>query len=186
MKSLLSKIKDYKSILILLVGSLILFYSLLIFQEGNPWPQLKAIVRLNFGQADLVKLDIGDNRYISKGDRPEIIKSFMKSGGYDFVEQMGSSYLFESISGSQAFVVHRYYSHYYSLWTITEKKAIEKISLVDELKECLPKSDLASYEKCNGLLKQITDFDTCVRAGFLDSESERAQCLTPDGRVFTN
>jgi hypothetical protein len=48
----------------------------------------------NFGNKDVVKLDIGDNKYITKSDNPEAIKSFMKKNGYDFTEQMGSGYLF--------------------------------------------------------------------------------------------
>jgi|SRR3989339_604095 len=105
---------------ILAVGVFITFYTPVIFQEGNPWPQIKGIVRLNFGNKDVVKLDIGENKYITKSDNPEIIKSFMKEKGYDFTEQMGSGYFFKSPTGQSAVATHRYYSRYYSLWTITE------------------------------------------------------------------
>ena len=109
-------------LVVLIVGGWIIFYSSIIFQEGNPWPQIKGIVRLNFGSREVVKLDIGDNKYITKSDNPEIIKSFMKERGYEFREQLGAGYLFQSLTGESAVVVHRYYSRYYSLWSITENK----------------------------------------------------------------
>jgi hypothetical protein len=45
-------------------------------------------------------------------------------------------------------------------------------------------SDTASKEKCDELLKQITDFDSCVMAGFSIMKSNPPQCATPDGRTF--
>jgi uncharacterized protein YlzI (FlbEa/FlbD family) len=60
----------------------------------------------------------------------------------------------------------------------------EQKSIADELKECLPKSDMASHERCNELLKQIIDFDSCVMAGFPILKSNPAQCQTIDGRTF--
>jgi hypothetical protein len=109
------------SLIILLLGVFIIFYTPVIFQEGNPWPQIRGIAQLNFGNKDVVKLDIGENKYITKSDNPEIIKSFMKEKNYDFTEQMGSGYLFKSQTGASAVATHRYYSRYYSLWTITEE-----------------------------------------------------------------
>lgn len=113
-----------KAIIIAIVsfalGALIYNCSRIIFQEGNPWPQIKGIVQLNFGHKDIVKLAGGENKYISRSNNPEIIKSFMKEKGYDFTEQMGSGYLFEKQTGTSAIAAHRYYSRYYSLWTITE------------------------------------------------------------------
>jgi len=108
------------SLIILALGVFIVFYSPVVFQEGNPWPQIKGITQLTFGNKEFVKLDIGENKYITKSNDPEIIKSFMKDKGYDFTEQMGSGYLFKSGAGANAVAVHRYYSRFYSLWTITE------------------------------------------------------------------
>ncbi|MFA6486569.1 MAG: hypothetical protein WCT40_04360 [Candidatus Magasanikbacteria bacterium] len=101
-------------------GALIYNYSAVIFQEGSPWPQVKGIARLTFGNKDIVKLDTGENKYITKSDNSEIIKSFMKEKGYDFTEQMVSGYLFKSQAGTSAVVTHKYYSRFYSLWTIAE------------------------------------------------------------------
>ena len=108
------------SLIVLALGVFIIFYSSIIFQEGNPWPQMKGIAQLTFGNKAVVKLDIGENKYITKSDNPEIIKTFMKDKGYEFTEQMGAGYLFESGSGTSAVAVHRYYSRYYSLWSIGE------------------------------------------------------------------
>ncbi len=53
-----------------------------------------------------------------------------------------------------------------------------------ELKECLPKSDMASYEKCAALLAQIKSFDACVAVGFSIMKSNPPQCVLPNGRIF--
>jgi hypothetical protein len=110
------------SLAVLLLGVFIIFYTPVIFQEGNPWPQIKGIAQLTFGNKGVVKLDIGENKYITKSNNPELIKSFMKEKGYDFTEQMGSGYIFKSSTGQSAVATHRYYSRYYSLWTISENK----------------------------------------------------------------
>jgi hypothetical protein len=66
---------------------------------------------------------------------------------------------------------------------ISKQDAITQ-SLAEQLAECLPKSDMTSHEKCNELLKQITNFDNCVIAGFSIMKSNPSQCATPDGRIF--
>lgn len=114
------KIPFFIILIILFVSALLLLYSPIIFQEGNPWPQIKGIAKLTFGNQKMVKLDIGENKYISRSNDPEIIKSFMKEKGYNFTEQMGAGYMFLSEAGKGAVAVHRYYSRYYSLWSITE------------------------------------------------------------------
>jgi len=174
------------SVTILLLGIFMFFYSPVIFQEGNPGPQIKGIAQLTFSDKDIVKLDVGENKYITKSNNSEIIKSLMREKGYDFTEQLGSAYLFESPTRTSAVAYHRYYSRYYSLWSIAENLIEEDAELADELKECLPKSDMASHERCNELLATIRNFDDCVKAGFLIMQSNPPQCTTPDGRNFTD
>ncbi|MBN1779339.1 MAG: hypothetical protein JW816_03925 [Candidatus Buchananbacteria bacterium] len=53
-----------------------------------------------------------------------------------------------------------------------------------ELRACLPKSDMASHEKCNELLATIKNFNDCVAAGFSIVKSNPPQCATPDDRNF--
>lgn len=166
-------------------GALIYNFSTIIFQEGNPWPQIKGIAQLNFGNTDMVKLSGSDNKYITKSKNgEEIVKSFMKNKGYDYLEQMGAGYFFQSPTGKSAVVAHKYYSRYYSLWSVAEHTENNESGLAGELRDCLPKSDTASHEKCNELLKQIIDFDSCAAAGFSIMKSNPPQCATPDGRTF--
>lgn len=185
-----NSLKNRKALLFILivflfVGIFIYLYSPVIFQEGNPWPQVKGIVQLIFGRADIIKLSGSENKYITKSQNgQEVIKDFIKDKGFEFTEQMGSGFLFKSPAGAGAIVTHKYYSRYYSLWSIAENAENKQNSLVEELKDCLPKSDIASHEKCTELLKQITGYDSCVETGFSIMKSNPSQCATPDGRVF--
>jgi len=163
------------------LGALIYNYSKVIFQEGNPWPEIKGIAQLKFSGKDIVQLSGSDNKFMTESKNGTTIHDFMKDRGYEFTGQMGSVYFFESQAGQKAIATHKYYSRYYSLWTITEN---QNNNLAEELKECLPKSDTVSHEKCNELLKQITDYDSCVNAGFSIMKSNPPQCATPDGRTF--
>lgn len=186
-------------LLILTLGLSLFLYSPVIFQEGNPWPQIKGIVQLNFSGKKMVNL-IGEDKFMTKSKKgPEIIKNFMKEKGYEFTDQMGSGYLFKSPTGESALAEHRHYSRYYSLWKITENTQTAndldttsdqfpsaEISIADELKECLPKSDKASHERCGELLASIRNYDDCINAGFSIMKSNPPQCVTPDGRTFSD
>jgi hypothetical protein len=170
------------SIIILVIGVFLFLYSPVIFQEGNPWPQIKGITQLTLGKSDIVKLSGFDNKYLTKSRGGwEVIDGFLKNDGYEFVEQMGSGYFYKS-SSSNIIMTRRQYSRFYVIWTIID----DKVSLFNELelRECLSKSNMASHEKCNGLLKQITDYKSCVAAGFSIMKSNPPQCVTPDGRIF--
>ncbi|MCK9626527.1 MAG: hypothetical protein M0R23_08750 [Bacteroidales bacterium] len=326
------KILLIASLAVLVIGFLAFMYSPVIFQEGNPWPEIKGIVQLKFSGKDIVQLSGSDNKFMTESKNGTMIHDFMKDRGYEFTGQMGSGYFFESATGQKAIATHKYYSRYYSLWTITENQnnnnsepdnnlwttttdawgatfqypkellakyvsvvewppvikietgtyscqitpqeissmsditsqrlvddrtycvniknegaagsvyssyvyttdkngklvkvsftlqypncnnydegqsqactsereafdidsTVDRIvqsmvakqeqkTLADELRECLPKSDTASHEKCNELLKQITDYSSCVNAGFSIMKSNPPQCATPDGRTF--
>ncbi len=104
-----------------------LLYKPVIFQEGNPWPLIKGIAELNLGNTGIVKLSGSGDRYMTKSSRDqEGIKKLMKDKGYTFTEQLGSGYFFESPSGEGAVVTHKYYSRYYSLWSITTNSNVFK------------------------------------------------------------
>lgn len=163
------------------VGALIYNFSSVIFQEGNPWPQMRGISQLTFGNMDMVKLPGPDNRYLTRSSGGwETINSFLKSKGYELTEQMGSGYLYRSFD-DDIIMTRRQYSRFYVIWTIAKNP---NNSLAEELKECLPKSDTASHEKCNALLGRITDYNSCIGAGFSIMKSNPPQCATPDGRTF--
>ncbi len=72
----------------------------------------------------------------------------------------------------------------YSL-TFRVVSSSETVTLASELAKCLPMSDWASKERCDALLAHITDFDTCVSAGFPVLESNPPQCQVLDGKTFT-
>jgi len=317
-------------IVVLIFGAFFFLYSPAIFQEGNPWSQIKGIIQLNFGNTDTIKLSGSDNEYMTKNKNGEdVIKNFMKNKGYEFTERMGAGCLFNSPTGESAVATHRCYCRYYSLWKITEysngsetddelwtatttdkgvvfkypQKLLAKyisetdwppqvkientpfacspsgkeiqfgrktelrlvnnhpycitkesesaagsvytnytysfpknnktevitfilrfvqcqnydepkvsecenerftfnidnivdriaqsiqiqskeMTIAEELKECLPKSDMESHEKCNELLSTINNFDDCVDAGFSIMKSNPSQCATPDERTF--
>jgi len=119
---------------------------------------MDSIVQLNFGNKDVVKLDIGENKYITKSDNSEIIKSFMKDKGYDFTEQMGSGYFFKSLSETSAVAMHRYYSRYYSLWSITEN--LDAIKTNNNLWTTITNDDGITFQYPKGILaKYISEVD---------------------------
>ncbi|MFA6106669.1 MAG: hypothetical protein WC745_03280 [Patescibacteria group bacterium] len=318
------KILLIASLAVLAIGFLAFMYSPVLFQEGNPWPEIKGIVQLKFNGKDIVQLSGSDNKFMTESKNGTTIHDFMKDRGYEFTGQMGSGYFFESATGQSAIATHKYYSRYYSLWIITENdnnlwttttdargvtfqypkellakyvsvvewppvikietgtyscqatpqeissmsditserlvdnrtycvnvknegaagsvyssyiyttakngklvnvsftlqypncnnydegqsqactsereafdidSTVDRIvqsvvakqeqkTLAEELRDCLPKSDTASHEKCNELLKQITDYDSCINAGFAIMKSNPPQCATPDGRTF--
>ena len=184
------------------LGVLIYNFSSVIFQEGNPCPQINGIAQLTFGKSDIVKLSGPDNKYLTKNRGGwESIDSFLKNEGYEFTEQMGSGYFYRS-SSSDIVMTRRQYSRFYVIWKISESNPIietgdqitvdpltingvvDSKNISQELEECLPKSDMSSHEKCNELLKQITDYKSCVVAGFSIMKSNPPQCATPDGRIF--
>ena len=327
-----NKILGFFGVLIAIFILVVLFYSPIIFQEGNPTPLAKGIIRLNFTQDKIIKLDMNGGRYLTKSNNDqEVIKLYMNDNGYNFIEQMGSGYFFQSITGESAVATRKHYSRFYSLWNIieninntesnndlwttittgdgitfqypkeilaehiseakwppkliiedrsficnpsgneiqqggqTEQRLVdnrvycitkesegaagsiyttytyefpkdhqtgvitftlrfvqcqnyddpkaseceserstfdidgtvdrivqsikiksEQLSIAEELKDCLPKSDTASHEKCNELLATIRNFDDCVKAGFAIIKSNPPQCASPDDRTFTD
>ena len=177
-------------LLVVLIFVLSLFlYSPIIFQEGNPWLQIKGIARLTLGKNEIVKISDQENKYMTKSEGGrEVIINFILQKGYIFKEQLGSGFVFER-QGKSIVVVHRQYSRFYSLWNFPEDfeniyLAETAIDLARELTDCLPKSDIGSRDKCQELLKTIVNFDDCVKAGFAIMKSNPPQCVTADDRVF--
>lgn len=105
---------------LLVVGAFLFLYSPVIFQEGNPWPQIKGITQLTFGKSDMVKLSGAENKYLTKSKGGwDIVDIFLKNKGYEFTEQMGSGYFYKSSDGNIV-LVRRQYSRFYIIWIITE------------------------------------------------------------------
>jgi len=68
--------------------------------------------------------------------------------------------------------------------TIKWDSTLNENTLANQLFKCLVSSYSEDKEKCDELLKQITDFDSCVMAGFSILKSNPVQCQTIDGRTF--
>jgi hypothetical protein len=107
------------SVTILVLGIFVFFYSPVIFQEGNPWSQIKGITQLTFGKSNIVKLSGADNRYLTKSQGgPMAVEAFMKDRGYEYTDQMGSGYFYKS-SDETVILTRHQYSRFYIIWTIT-------------------------------------------------------------------
>jgi len=114
------KILLIASLVILMIGILAFLYSPVIFQEGNPWPEIKAISRLTFGDSDMVELSGSDNRYLTKSQGgPKAVNAFMKDRGYEYTDQMGSGYFYKS-SDKTIVLTRRQYSRFYTIWTLSD------------------------------------------------------------------
>jgi hypothetical protein len=95
-------------------------YKPVIFQEGNPAPLVRGIMQLNFTQDKIVKLIMAGDRYLTKSENgQEVIKYFMQDKGYEFTEQMGSGYFFKDKNENTLIATHRYYSRFYSIWSLS-------------------------------------------------------------------
>jgi len=68
--------------------------------------------------------------------------------------------------------------------TVNWDSVSDENTLASQLSKCLVSSYSGDKERCDELLKQITDFNSCVMAGFSILKSNPAQCQTIDGRTF--
>lgn len=133
-------LKINKKVVSIFFGGLIIIFILafllyrpVIFQEGNPTPLLKGIIQLNFASNKIVKLEIGGDKYLTKGKNgQEVLVSLLKDQGYEFISQMGSGYFFKDKNDNALLATHRHYSRFYSIWSlIIIKNARESIEWID-------------------------------------------------------
>lgn len=97
----------------------LLIYRNVIFQEGNPIPIIKGIVKLNLTNNDVVKVSDKSERYIEKsksGHQPFI--KLMMNDGYTFNEQIGSGLIFEK-GGSMVIATIKMYTRYYEVINVS-------------------------------------------------------------------
>lgn len=109
---------------IIMLVSVILILGLIkispvIFQEGNPVPILKGIVKLSTSDDKIIQISENPQRYLTKtstGDTGLI--DLMNKEGWEFVEQMGAGYIF-SKAGDRLVIVSVQYTGKYRIWNLT-------------------------------------------------------------------
>lgn len=99
-------------------------------QEGNPFPYLRSIMKLEISNNGKEKVVDGQHeaRYISefKVKYPYgIAIEFMESKGWEFKEQMGSGFIFEK-NGQEVVVETRQYSKQYYIWDVPNEVIYDK------------------------------------------------------------
>lgn len=102
-------------VLLLVLG----LYSKTIFQRGNPLPYLLASMRIC---EETPYVEVGDHTgvYISKnGDCPQLFKFIEESRNVEFVEQLGSSYLFANEVDSLT-VSSEVYWKWFKVWQVSQ------------------------------------------------------------------
>lgn len=122
------KNKKLKITFLTILGIVILlfcFYCPVIFQEGNPLPLFKAIIRLNISQQNIVKLDSDSEKYLTKNKNgQEILANKLEENNYRFIEQLGSGYLFRNDNLDILVATKKQYSRFYFIWTIGEPRNV--------------------------------------------------------------
>ena len=106
----------------IIVGVIFLAFILyfpVIFQEGNPLPQLSGILQLTFGGKDMVALSAAGDRYLTRSKNgQQVIEKFMADKNYQLIDQLGSGYIFQTPDGKSAVTTRRQYSRFYIMWQL--------------------------------------------------------------------
>lgn len=97
-----------------------------IFQEGNPVPIVKSIIKLESTDVDYVQFSEMPVKYISKSniDREDIIKKFMKKKNWMYKEQLGNAYFFIK-DGEEISVSTRQFTRKYFTWEVPADSTLE-------------------------------------------------------------
>ena len=96
-----------------------------IFQRGNPIPYLIAAVQISENKP-YVEVDDRSGVYISmRGDCTELLVFFQENTGMDFVEQVGSGYLFAD-NARTAVISSEVYWKYFTVWELPNAAFAEK------------------------------------------------------------
>lgn len=127
-------LKTSKKIILICAGGLLvilififLFYKPVIFQEGNPAPLARGIMRLNFTKDKIIKLDASGNKYLTKSkDGQEILINKLEENNYRFIENLGSGYFFINDDLDTLIITRKQYSRFYSIWNISEPRNVKE------------------------------------------------------------
>jgi len=97
------------------------FYSKIIFQEGNPWPEIKGITKTTLRIEKVVEIFKTEKEtwYFTKsGSGREDFISFMNEKELLFVDQMGAGYFFRDANQKNITVIHSLYTRYFDIWKV--------------------------------------------------------------------
>ncbi|MBQ7898711.1 MAG: hypothetical protein IJ307_02555 [Bacteroidales bacterium] len=91
-----------------------------IFQRGNPIPYLNAVVQLSETNP-YVAVDEENRIYISKrGDKEALFQMIQDTYGVEFIDQLGSGYLFSD--GEKSYIVSsEIYWGRFTVWTLPSR-----------------------------------------------------------------
>lgn len=124
---LIQKTRSYRKTVRILIAALLVvvllwvfnLYSPVIFQRGNPIPYLSAAMQIDTDNR-YVKVGVSGtcDIYITKrGDSGRLFYDIAYDRGFEFVEQMGSGYIFSD--GTNRFTISsEVYLRYFTVWTV--------------------------------------------------------------------
>lgn len=108
----MKKTKYIYSILIILALFITLFYKI-IFQEWNPLPMLKGIVKLEVLNSNYVK--IWDNKYIAQNNTMD---RFIEEKWYTLKDQMWGGYFLENEDLDNIILTKRMFTKKYNIYEL--------------------------------------------------------------------
>lgn len=113
-----------KKIIVILLSSIFILgfmrLSPALFQEGNPVPILKGIVKLSSSDEKIVQISESPQQYLTKtnaGSTPLV--KLMNKEGWKFDEHLGSGYFF-SKDGDKLIITSVQYTGKYRVWTFND------------------------------------------------------------------
>jgi hypothetical protein len=88
----------------------LVFYSPVIFQEGNPLPVAYGIIKLSTTKERFIKLD--EHKYIFRSNTEDLkaLTDYLAQNGLEFIDRAGSGFLFRDKSGKTHTALTRMYS----------------------------------------------------------------------------
>lgn len=144
MSSVRKKIKIAIIIILVIFAAVFFLYRSVIFQEGSPWPLIKAITQLNTGSDGFVMLDGESEKYLTKSKNGiDTIKQIV-ADDYSLVEQMGAAYIFEN-NTERLIITQKQYSRFYSIWTIIKEQKKKEVDNFNQDKYKQPETLKANY-----------------------------------------
>lgn len=115
------KKKIFIFFIIILLITITLIYKNIIFQDGNPLPIFRGIIKLNSSETYVKTKEHNPVTYLTKtSNKEDLFEYIEKEKKVKFIEQLGSSYIFEGIKKNIT-MTSRQYTRFYTLWYYSEQ-----------------------------------------------------------------